>query len=125
MKLSRTISTARPRNSLFPARIPDYGLTIQKVMLKNDRGEESSQFRPGEDLVVEINLRRAESIRKQPYIILGIQGINGSCFTANMCWTDIGPRRCLAREAHMPIQILTTFSPKLLRQDVDQDKKRQ
>ena len=45
----------------FSCANPDYGLIIQKVVLKNDRGEESSQFRPGEDLIVEINLRRAEA----------------------------------------------------------------
>ena len=54
MKSSRTISTTSPMSSPFPAQNPDYGLTIQKVVLKNDRGEESSQFRPGEDLIVEI-----------------------------------------------------------------------
>jgi lipopolysaccharide transport system ATP-binding protein len=62
---------------------PDYGLVIKKVVLKNDRGEESSQFRPGEDLIVEINYE-AETRLEQPYVVLGVQSINGSCFTANM-----------------------------------------
>jgi lipopolysaccharide transport system ATP-binding protein len=61
----------------------DYGLTIQKVVLKNDRGEESSQFRPGEDLIVEISYDARKRL-EQPYVALGVQGINGSCFTANM-----------------------------------------
>jgi len=62
---------------------PDYGLVIKKVVLKNDRGEECSQFRPGEDLIVEINYE-AQTRLEQPYVVLGVQSTNGSCFTANM-----------------------------------------
>jgi lipopolysaccharide transport system ATP-binding protein len=62
---------------------PDYGLTIRSVVLRNDRGEESSEFRPGEDLIVEINYD-AQKHLEQPCVVLGVQGINGSCFTANM-----------------------------------------
>jgi len=61
----------------------DYGLIIQKVVLKNDRGEESSQFRPGDDLVVEVSYNAQKRIEK-PIIALGVLGINGSCFTSNM-----------------------------------------
>jgi lipopolysaccharide transport system ATP-binding protein len=61
----------------------DYGLTIQKVVLKNDRGEISSQFRPGEDLVVEISYDAQKRIEK-PIIAVGVVGINGSCFASNM-----------------------------------------
>jgi lipopolysaccharide transport system ATP-binding protein len=62
---------------------PDYGLIIKNVALKNDRGENSSRFRPGEDLVVEINYN-AQKRLERPYVVIGVQGINGSCFTANM-----------------------------------------
>lgn len=61
----------------------DHGFIIQGVVLKNDRGEKSSQFRPGEDLIVEINYDAQKRLDK-PYVMLGVQGINGSCFTANM-----------------------------------------
>lgn len=61
----------------------DYGLIIQKVVLKNDRGEESSQFRPGDDLVVKVSYNAQKRIEK-PIIALGVLGINGSCFTSNM-----------------------------------------
>jgi len=61
----------------------DYGLSIQKVTLKNDHGEESSQFRPGEDLIIEVNYHAQERV-ELPYVVLGVQGINGPCFTANM-----------------------------------------
>jgi lipopolysaccharide transport system ATP-binding protein len=62
---------------------PDYGLAIQKVVLKNDRGEESDRFRPGDDLVVEISYAAQKRIEK-PIIALGVLGINGSCFASNM-----------------------------------------
>jgi lipopolysaccharide transport system ATP-binding protein len=61
----------------------DYGLIIQKVVLKNDRGEDTTQFRPGEDLIVEISYV-AQKPLVYPYVVLGVQSINGSCFTANM-----------------------------------------
>ena len=61
----------------------DYGLIIQKVVLKNERGEDTTQFRPGEDLIVEISYV-AQKPLVYPYVVLGVQSINGSCFTANM-----------------------------------------
>jgi lipopolysaccharide transport system ATP-binding protein len=67
----------------FSCTNPDYGLTIQKVVLRNDRGEERSQFRPGEDLIVEISYDANKCIEK-PIIALGVLGVSGSCFTSNM-----------------------------------------
>jgi lipopolysaccharide transport system ATP-binding protein len=61
----------------------EYGLVVEKVVLKNDLGEERRQFKPGEDLIVEINYD-AQKPLERPYITLGISGNNGSCFTANM-----------------------------------------
>jgi lipopolysaccharide transport system ATP-binding protein len=62
----------------------DYGLTIHNVVLRNSTGDKSNQFRPGEDLIVEISYD-AQRPLEEPYVIVGVQGINGSCFTANMC----------------------------------------
>jgi lipopolysaccharide transport system ATP-binding protein len=62
---------------------PDFGLVIQKVVLRTGLGEESGQFHPGEDLIVEISYD-AQSPLEKPYVVIGVQGINGSCFTANM-----------------------------------------
>ena len=67
----------------FSCENQDYGFTINKVVLKNDRGMEGSQFSPGDDLVVEISYNAQKRIEK-PIIALGVLGINGSCFTANM-----------------------------------------
>lgn len=67
----------------FSCANPDYGLIIQQVVLRNDRGEESGQFRPGDDLVVEISYDAQKRIEK-PFIALGVLGINGSCFASNM-----------------------------------------
>jgi lipopolysaccharide transport system ATP-binding protein len=62
---------------------PDYGFVIQKVALKNGQGEETGQFSPGEDLVVEISYDAQKRVQK-PCLSLGIVGVNSSCFTANM-----------------------------------------
>jgi lipopolysaccharide transport system ATP-binding protein len=62
---------------------PDYGLTVAKVVLRNGRGEESNQFRPGDDLTVEISYDAQNRIEK-PIIAIGVLGLNGSCFAANM-----------------------------------------
>ncbi len=67
----------------FSCASPEYGLTIPKVVLKNDRGEETNQFQPGENLVVEIYYDAQQRI-KRPILALGVLGINGSCFTSNM-----------------------------------------
>jgi lipopolysaccharide transport system ATP-binding protein len=61
----------------------DYGLTVQKVVLRNDVGKETSQFCPGDDLIVEISYDANKCIEK-PIIALGVLGVNGSCFTSNM-----------------------------------------
>jgi lipopolysaccharide transport system ATP-binding protein len=72
-------------NNLFFSRRtnPDYGLTIQKVVLKNDRGEETSEFLPGEDFIVEIDFDAEKSLQ-QPHVVVGVHSINGSCFAADM-----------------------------------------
>jgi lipopolysaccharide transport system ATP-binding protein len=62
---------------------PDYGLTIHKVALRNDRGQESYQFRPGDDLVVEISYDALKRIEK-PILAIGVLGVKGACFTSNM-----------------------------------------
>jgi lipopolysaccharide transport system ATP-binding protein len=62
---------------------PDYGLIIQKVVLKNELGKESGQFRPGDDLIIDIFYDAQKRIKK-PILALGVLGINGSCFTSNM-----------------------------------------
>src|SRR5207244_2359319 len=60
-----------------------YGLVIQKIVLKNDNGQETRQFRPGEDLLVEIAFDAQKRIEK-PYFVIVIQSSKGNCFTANM-----------------------------------------
>ncbi len=61
----------------------EYGLTIQKVELRNSEEEKSNVFLPGENLIVDIwydALKRVE----RPLIAVGVAGMNGSCFTSNM-----------------------------------------
>lgn len=67
----------------FSSKNEEYGFAVNRVLLKNDQGLESQQFAPGDDLTVEIDYL-AEHPIEQPYVVLAVQGVNGSCFTANM-----------------------------------------
>jgi lipopolysaccharide transport system ATP-binding protein len=60
-----------------------HGLAIEKVVLKNDGGQETCQFCPGEDLIVEITFDAQKCLEK-PYFTLAVRGQKGNCFTANM-----------------------------------------
>jgi homopolymeric O-antigen transport system ATP-binding protein len=62
---------------------PEYGFSIKKVALRSRGGEESIQFRPGDDLVVEVSYNAQKRIEK-PILALGVLGATGSCFTSNM-----------------------------------------
>jgi lipopolysaccharide transport system ATP-binding protein len=59
------------------------GLVIQKVKLKNSHGEETNLFQPGEDLIIEI-IYDVKTRLEKPYITVGVIGVSGPCFTANM-----------------------------------------
>ena len=67
----------------FSCENQDYGFTISKVVLRNERGNEVSQFSPGDDLMVDISYRAQKRIER-PILALGVLGVNGTCFTANM-----------------------------------------
>ena len=77
-----------------------FGLVIKKVILKNGRGEITNQFHPGEDLVVEIIYDAHKRVEK-PYITVGIMGIHGPCFSANML-LDGPDRKCLTAPEPFP-----------------------
>jgi lipopolysaccharide transport system ATP-binding protein len=87
----------------FSCANPDYGLIIHKVVLRNGRGEESGQFCPGDDLVVEIAYDAQKRIER-PIIALGVLGVNGACFTSNMLLDGQRPARLEG-----PGQITCTF----------------
>lgn len=70
-------------SSQFSSLNEQYGFEVKRVVLKNGQGSEASQFSPGDDLVVEVDYL-ADRPLEQPYVILAINGVNGSCFTANM-----------------------------------------
>ncbi len=59
------------------------GLAIEKVVLKNDGGQETRQFCPGDDLIIDITFDAQKCLEK-PYFILAVRGQKGNCFTANM-----------------------------------------
>jgi len=58
-------------------------LTIEQVALKNDAGQETREFCPGEDLTIEIAFDAQQCLEK-PHFILAVRGKKGNCFTANM-----------------------------------------
>lgn len=60
-----------------------HGLTIERVALKNEAGQETREFCPGEDLTVEITFDAKERL-EEPHFILAVRGKKGNCFTANM-----------------------------------------
>jgi lipopolysaccharide transport system ATP-binding protein len=70
-------------SSRFSWENEQYGFAIKRVVLKDGEGKQSAQFSPGEDMIVEVDYR-ADQALEQPYITLGVNGKNGSCFTANM-----------------------------------------
>jgi lipopolysaccharide transport system ATP-binding protein len=61
----------------------EYGLVINEVELRNDEGERSNVFLPGDNLIVDISYDALKRIER-PYIAVGVLGINGSCFASNM-----------------------------------------
>lgn len=74
----------------------DYGLTIHGVVLKDTSGEKCSEFRPGDDLIVEIDYEAQECLER-PYLILSVQGKSGTCFTANMLLDGNRPNELFGR----------------------------
>lgn len=62
---------------------PAYGVTLNRIVLKNERGEITNHFSPGEDLKVEITFQTTKRVHR-PRFAIGIVGMNGSCFTSNM-----------------------------------------
>jgi len=71
------------QDNSFTCTNADYGLTIQKVILKNDMGKECNVFAPGEDLTVEICYTARKRI-ENPILAIAVTGANGPCFTSNM-----------------------------------------
>jgi lipopolysaccharide transport system ATP-binding protein len=67
----------------FTPLIPDFGLSIQKVVLKNDHDMETGVFKPGDDLFIEVHYEASKHIER-PYLALGVECVVGHCFAANM-----------------------------------------
>jgi lipopolysaccharide transport system ATP-binding protein len=68
----------------------EYGLSIQRVLLKNDEGQECGRFLPGDNITVEVQYHASKRVKK-PIFALGIFGANGSCFTSNMLLDGYSP----------------------------------
>ncbi len=69
---------------------PRFGLTIRRIVLKDAQGQVSTQFAPGDDLVVEVEYEAARPIAK-PHFVLIVGGLGGYCFEANMAVDGMRP----------------------------------
>jgi lipopolysaccharide transport system ATP-binding protein len=67
-----------------------HGLTLEKVVLKNAGGQETKQFCPGEDMVVEISYHSPHRI-ELPYFLVTVEGMHGKCFGASMLLDGMRP----------------------------------
>ena len=76
---------------------PESGLSILSVTLTDGNGISKSCFKPGDDLVVEVAYH-ADKVIEKPYLQLIIQGVRGSCFTANMKLDGHRPDRLFGSE---------------------------
>jgi lipopolysaccharide transport system ATP-binding protein len=74
-------SLAQPATTVLHNR--NLGLTVFDIRLRNQDDQICSVFRPGDDLMVELNYEVNGSI-DLPQFIIAIQSFNGTCFTANM-----------------------------------------
>lgn len=82
-----------------------FGLDITDVALKDSGGTRRLRFRPGDDLVVEVNYR-CRSPFVQPSFWIKVQSMRGPCFAANMkldghrpqVLSGTGTLRCRFRE---------------------------
>jgi len=70
------------------------GLTIHRVLLCNGRGERTSRFRPGDDLIVNVAYHAERPIEK-PYVTLLVETGKGPSFTASMLLDGHRPDRLL------------------------------
>ena len=61
----------------------DHGLVVTRVALKDSEGRDSRQFRPGDDLIVEVHFEASRRV-EEPYLVIAVHGARGNCFTANM-----------------------------------------
>ncbi|MGP8020064.1 MAG: polysaccharide ABC transporter ATP-binding protein [Limisphaerales bacterium] len=93
-KIIEAYSNSLSNKPSFTSSNPAYGLVIQNVTLKNDRRQETGEFHPGEDLIVEISYSARRRVEK-PYVTLGVIGAYGACFTANMLLDGATPNSLL------------------------------
>jgi lipopolysaccharide transport system ATP-binding protein len=70
-------------SSTFSSQNEQHGFSVRCVTLRDGSGNQTTQFSPGGDMIVEIHYCAARPLEK-PYITIAIHGVNGSCFTANM-----------------------------------------
>jgi hypothetical protein len=75
----------------FAFQDPRSDLIIENIILKNTNGEQTVNFYPGENLIVEIWFDTRRKI-ESPYVWLSINSIWGPCFAANMLLDGMRPK---------------------------------
>ena len=68
----------------------DEPLAVERVVLRDARGEPTTDFAIGEDVLVEVHYRARERIER-PYFWLSVDGQHGPLFMANMLFDDRRP----------------------------------
>ncbi len=78
----RAYSSIQVENS-FTHLNHEFGFTIERIVLKNEAGESTMHFVPGESMAVEIHYQADRPIFR-PYVWMTVQSLWGTCFAANM-----------------------------------------
>jgi lipopolysaccharide transport system ATP-binding protein len=78
----RAYSSVQVSNS-FSHTNREFEFSLERVVLRNDGGEATMHFSPGESMSVDVEYQADRPI-VQPYIWMSVQSLWGSCFAANM-----------------------------------------
>ena len=70
---------------------PDFGLAIERIVLKNGAGQETLQFAPGDALTVEVHYDAKIRVER-PFVWLSLDSKMGPAFSANMLLDGHQPR---------------------------------
>jgi lipopolysaccharide transport system ATP-binding protein len=85
-----------------------HGLRIHRVILRNARGEATTRFEPGDDLIVDVSYEAAARIPR-PYFLINVHSFLGPMFGANMLLDGRRPEalegsgKLLCRFAGLPL----------------------
>jgi lipopolysaccharide transport system ATP-binding protein len=101
----------RNRQTLSAVSSPDGNLTVKLAKITNQRGEDTTSFRPGDAMNLEIQIEAREPI-KQPYFWIAITHGDQSLFIANSMLDGFRPRVIHGQQAlHLTFESLPLNPP--------------